>query len=148
MSGVILIERARQLAGTAHHGQFDKSGEPYLGHVRRVAERVEKRGGNPTQIAAAWAHDVVEDTPTSLKMLALVLGHEVAFLVEALTHRRHEPRAEYYQRILEVPDAVLVKLADIDDNTSPERLARLDVATRARLETKYETALRILQEEK
>lgn len=146
MSGVILIERARQLAGTAHHGQFDKAGAPYLGHVRRVAERVETRGGTPTQVAAAWTHDVVEDTATGLNMIRMVLGPEVAILVEALTHRRHEPRKAYYSRILELPDAVLIKVADIEDNTDEHRLAKLDPATRSRLETKYQTALKILQE--
>lgn len=146
MSGAILIECARHLASTAHHGQVDKAGAPYLGHVRRVAERVESRGGSPIQVSAAWTHDIVEDTRTSLRLLEQLLGIEVATLVEALTHRRSEPRLEYYQRILEVPAAVLVKVSDIEDNTEPKRLDRLDPTTRARLELKYETALRILRE--
>jgi hypothetical protein len=37
-----------------------------------------------------------------------------------------------------------VKTADIDDNADPQRLARLDLATRERLTAKYETARQLL----
>jgi hypothetical protein len=39
-----------------------------------------------------------------------------------------------------------VKRADIADNLSPARMARLDDETRARLEIKYATALRLLDQ--
>ena len=64
--------------------------------------------------------------------------------VDALTHREGETRADYYQRILLSPLALRVKAADIDDNADPERLARLDRATRERLTAKYEKARKLL----
>lgn len=39
-----------------------------------------------------------------------------------------------------VPLALTVKLADLADNSDPQRLARLDAATRERLITKYARA--------
>jgi hypothetical protein len=40
--------------------------------------------------------------------------------------------------------AVMVKTADLADNTDPERLERLDAATRERLTAKYKRARRLL----
>jgi len=68
----------------------------------------------------------------------------VVSAVDALTHREGETRADYYQRILLSPLALRVKAADIDDNADPERLARLDPATRDRLVLKYQTARKAL----
>lgn len=52
------ITRARTLAADAHAGQLDKAGQPYLGHVSRVAARV---SSDPNAEVVAWLHDVVED---------------------------------------------------------------------------------------
>ncbi|WP_313179255.1 HD domain-containing protein [Stenotrophomonas sp.] len=54
------IARARALATEAHAGQVDKAGQPYIGHVGRVAARI--RGDADAEVLA-WLHDVVEDCP-------------------------------------------------------------------------------------
>ena len=66
--------------------------------------------------------------------------------VVALTHLKNEPRDHYYERIKKNPLALAVKLADIEDNTDPERLALLDEGTRSRLEKKYAKAIAALME--
>lgn len=42
------------------------------------------------------------------------------------------------------PIALAVKLADIEDNTAPERTARLEPEVRQRLAAKYENARKLL----
>lgn len=64
--------------------------------------------------------------------------------VDALTHREGETPGDYYTRILQSATALRVKTADIDDNVDPERLARLDPASRERLTAKYEKARNLL----
>ncbi|HMM95345.1 HD domain-containing protein [Phycicoccus sp.] len=131
---------AQTLAYEAHGEQVDKAGEPYFGHLARVARRVaEQRPDRPDLIAVAWLHDLVEDTRLTIGHLAN-WGYPapVVELVHALTHVRNEPRADYVARIRAAgPGAVLVKLADIADNSDPARLAVLPEGDRARLETKY-----------
>ena len=131
---------AQTLAYEAHAGQLDKAGEPYFGHLARVARRVaEQRPDRPDLIAVAWLHDLVEDTRLTVDHLAR-WGYPapVVELVDALTHRPHEPRVDYVARIRAAgPGAVLVKLADNADNADPARLAVLPDSDRARLETKY-----------
>lgn len=60
--------------------------------------------------------------------------------VDALTRRPGEAASDYYARVRRVPLALTVKLADLDDNSDPHRLAQLDAATRDRLTAKYTCA--------
>lgn len=129
-----LIALARGIAFGAHAGQVDKSGNPYVGHLERVAERLD----HPLDKVAAWLHDVLEDTAVQPHdLLTAGIPAELVDTVRVLTHRSREPRVDYYARIRQDPRAVRVKLADIADNSDPARLAVLDEATRERLTAKY-----------
>ncbi|SHV28159.1 HD domain-containing protein [Mycobacteroides abscessus] len=135
-----IVGQARRLAEQAHTGQTDKAGEPYIGHVIRVAASVVPQ--EPIYIAAALLHDVVEDSEVTLDDLA-VQGFPIAVVtaVGLLTRQKNVPSEEYYRLIRNDPIALAVKLSDIADNTDPDRLARLDTLTRERLVTKYRNAL-------
>ncbi|WP_345353375.1 HD domain-containing protein [Rhodococcus olei] len=132
-----IAERAEQIAAAAHVGQVDKAGQPYITHPARVAARV---AGDENAVAAAWLHDVVEDTAVTLADLEESFPAEVTTAVDALTRRRGEAPADYYARVRTVPLALTVKLADMADNSDPQRLAKLDAATRDRLIAKYARA--------
>lgn len=123
---------AGQIAEAAHAGQLDNAGQPYIEHPRRVAARVPDR-----LKPVALLHDVVEDTHVTFDDLRRTFPDWIVAAVEALTHRSGETRAAYYARVAANPDAVVVKLADIDDNTDPDRLAALDEPTRTRLVARY-----------
>jgi len=98
--------------------------EPYWTHCERVAKIVASWGGNDTQIAAAWLHDVVEDTHINLGKINQMFGNEVAALVMYLTDfkegsTRDERKAAYYNRLAKAPAAAqAIKAADIIDNVS------------------------------
>lgn len=132
-----IVDLAQQIATAAHEGQVDKAGRPYITHPARVAARV---SGDEYAAAAAWLHDVVEDTDVTLADLERVFPPEVVEAVDALTRRPDEEPASYYARVRQVPLASTVKLADLDDNSDPQRLARLDAQTRERLLAKYARA--------
>lgn len=127
---------AFEIAFAAHAEQTDKSGEPYMAHVVRVAAGVE---GEAERIVALL-HDVVEDTDVPPARIADRFGPEIAAAIDAITHRPGEPRPDYYARVRANPLARAVKLSDIADNSSPARLARLDAVTQARLTEKYDKA--------
>lgn len=133
---------AELIARVAHAGQVDKAGEPYINHPARVVARLSEDAHHDR--AAAWLHDVVEDTDVTLDQLRTVVSPTVVSAIDALTHREGEARADYYQRILKSQTALRVKAADIADNTDPARMARLDPDTRDRLIAKYDKARKIL----
>ena len=143
-----LIAQAEQVARAAHEGQVDKAGVPYIDHPGRVA--VAAHLSAPTHLAeyaaaVGWLHDVVEDTGVTCDQLrqdgfpeAVVAG------VDAMTKRKGEDVAEYFGRVRADELARIVKKADLDDNTSPERVRKLDLATRVRLEEKYARSRELL----
>ena len=113
---------------TAAHaavGQMRKySDDPYIVHPIRVATTVAKFGGTDEMIAAAYLHDVVEDTGVSIVDIQDMFGTDVALIVDGLTDvsvpedgnravrkamdRQHSADATY--------EAQFVKCADIIDN--------------------------------
>jgi (p)ppGpp synthase/HD superfamily hydrolase len=140
---VFTLSDAISIATAAHEGQVDKSGRPYIGHPLRVMASVT---GEHAQMAAVL-HDVIEDTPvTATELLSRGCPEVVVDAVVALSHLPDEPQPDYLRRVAANPLALTVKRADIADNLSPARMARLEPETRARLETKYATALRLLSE--
>lgn len=81
-----LIETARKWCVTAHAGQTRANGKPYHTHPFAVAELLVEHGVNdPEILAAAYLHDVIEDTKTTRKQIAEEFGKRVARLVEEMT---------------------------------------------------------------
>lgn len=141
-----LIARAAMVAALAHAEQTDKAGQPYLGHVQRVADRVRQAGGPAETVAVALLHDVLEDADVSVEELqGFGFPAEVIEAVAAITHWPGEQRAHYYARVAANPLARQVKVVgDLADNTDPERMAALDEPTRERLRAKYAEAFTAL----
>lgn len=139
------VHSAHLLALDLHKGQTDRAGQPYAAHVCRVADALAALGAPDYVVMAGYLHDSVEDGHATLQDLVDAgVPDRVVALVGVLSRERGEAYADYVARVASVPDAVLVKRADIADNTRPERLALLDAATRERLERKYADALAVL----
>lgn len=143
-----LVDRARNLAVAAHTGQTDKSGAPYWTHPARVAGHVCRLypDAPDAAVAAAWLHDVIEDTAwTADALLAEGFPGEVVEAVVALTRVKGVDSDDYYRAIRERGGiALMVKHADIADNTDPARVARLDPELAERLRVKYTHAREVL----
>jgi len=122
-----LVQRATQFA-TRSHGRIDHrrkyTGQPYDVHLRSVARIVESVTDEPGTIAAAWLHDVVEDTPVTFQDVEREFGADVSQLVTELTDvsrpsdgnrtvRRAIDRAHLARASAR---AQTVKLADLIDN--------------------------------
>ena len=136
---------ARRIADAAHTGQADRAGNPYFGHIERVALAVKAAGGSETQVVAAYLHDVIEDTDTtSADLLYAGVSTDALALIETLTRHDEVAYEDYLQRIRSSPDALLVKQCDMADNMDPARTALLDEETRERLRVKYEKAVAFL----
>ncbi|WP_312708243.1 HD domain-containing protein [Stenotrophomonas sp.] len=134
------IARARALATRAHAGQVDKAGQPYIGHVGRVAARVS--GDDDTEVVA-WLHDVVEDCPAYAAQVQDFPEH-IQRAVQLLSRSSTADADLYYAGIAANPMALKVKVADIADNADEQRLGALDPATAERLRGKYRLALAAL----
>lgn len=84
-ANLALLDRAYQVAQSAHQGQLRKSGEDYITHPVAVTQILAELGLNDTTLVAALLHDTVEDTQYSLDQLRSDFGEEIANLVDGVT---------------------------------------------------------------
>ncbi|MCW8892664.1 MAG: HD domain-containing protein [Deltaproteobacteria bacterium] len=100
------VEQALNDARTSHQGQVRKSGEPYIFHPLRVTHLAARHWMDFPSVIAALLHDVVEDTPVTLKEVRKKYGEEVAHLVDGLTKvtseimSRDDLKKETYKKTL------------------------------------------------
>src|SRR6188768_3012939 len=117
------LRRAYVFSALEHRGQVRHSGEPYLVHPLQVADFLADLKLDVVAIAAGLLHDVVEDTLTTIEIIAERFGPEVAHVVEGVTkigaipfQSNEERQAENFRKMLlaMVDDirVILVKLAD------------------------------------
>jgi (p)ppGpp synthase/HD superfamily hydrolase len=123
-----MVERARVFATAAHAAvaQLRKyTNEPYIVHPAEVASIVQSRPHDPEMVAAAWLHDVVEDTGVTLETVRAEFGDRVAELVGWLTdvsrpdhgNRAARKAVDRAHSAMAPAEAQTVKLADVISNT-------------------------------
>jgi (p)ppGpp synthase/HD superfamily hydrolase len=128
-SGMDVVRKAQVYAMAAHAavGQKRKyTGEPYIVHPAEVAKIVASvPGSTPDMVAAAWLHDVVEDTGCTLTDIHMAFGIDIAYLVGCLTDvskpedgNRTVRKAIDRAHSAEAPaEAQTIKLADLISNS-------------------------------
>jgi (p)ppGpp synthase/HD superfamily hydrolase len=145
------LERAIEIAASAHAGVPDKAGQPYILHPLRIMLRMSTN----EQRMAAVLHDVVEDCKDwSLQRLRQEgFSEDVLSALDALTKRPEEAdrdeREDGYMRFIDRaaahPIARVVKEADLEDNADLGRIANPTDRDRARVEKYGRALLRLRQ---
>lgn len=136
---------AYQLAARLHTGQLDKAGRPYIEHLTRVMLRVQAAGGDLFQQIASLLHDSIEDGKASAEQLAWLGVPDAALaLIVVLTKRRGQGYEDYLAGVKINQKALVVKIADLEDNGDPERLSVLPETVAQRLRQKYGQAMQLL----
>ncbi len=120
---VATIQDVRDFALAKHSGQVRRhDGRDYIAHLDGVvAILVEHGHKSPDIIAAAFLHDTLEKSDTTMESLIETFGKDVAELVYWLTDMEKESREvralQAAWRLARAPwNAKLIKLADIIDN--------------------------------
>lgn len=128
-----LVEHAKLWGAIKHKGQTRKyTGEAYFTHCEAVAELVEdfyvnvlKTSAPEEVIAAAFLHDVVEDTDATFDMVMDICGEETTRLIYYLTkppafagNRAHR-KLIYNSKLALAPEAAqIIKFFDMLHNHS------------------------------
>ena len=118
-----LLVRAYHYAEEAHSGQKRASGEAYFIHPCAVAQILMELGLDSATVAAAFLHDVIEDTPVTEEDIAAEFGEEILELVSGVTKldkivfkSREEEEAENFRKIFVAMAkdirVIIIKLAD------------------------------------
>ncbi|MDD2418024.1 MAG: bifunctional (p)ppGpp synthetase/guanosine-3',5'-bis(diphosphate) 3'-pyrophosphohydrolase [Oscillospiraceae bacterium] len=118
-----VIDKATNIAVSAHEGQKRSSGEEYVCHPLSVAAILIELGMDSETIAAAILHDVVEDTKVELDEITKEFGKDVSALVDGVTKlsklpfsTKEEQQAENVRKMLlamaQDIRVIIIKLAD------------------------------------
>lgn len=124
-----IAEKARLFAFAAHNaiGHRRKyTGEPYTEHLVEVEAIVRKAGGSDAMRAAAWLHDVIEDTQVSEELLMQEFPSRVVEYVMGLTdvstpddgNRATRKRLDAMHIARQDPEVQTIKYADLISNTA------------------------------
>ena len=137
----------------AHRGQTRRSGEPYFSHPYEVAELIKQHyPSNEIAYNAALLHDTIEDAidignvADEEEMIALIndaiddpsLANSVISVVLALTKTGNMSYSGYLSSLYEFPDALVVKLADMNHNLGDDPSDRQKI--------KYSEAVKNIEE--
>ena len=127
-------------------GQVDKNGEPYILHPIRVMLAMPSEVGRIVGVL----HDVLKDSRRwSIEMIGTRgFATNVTETLRLLTREPGTEYTAYIDAIANSGDGVAreVKIQDILDNLRPERIRRLPIPDRRRLESRYLHALCLLDE--
>lgn len=115
--------KAYRYAEKMHENQKRASGEPYFTHPCAVAEILVDLGLDAPTVAAAFLHDVIEDTPATPDDIKREFGDEVYHLVDGVTkldkikfQSHEEEDAENFRKIFVAMAkdvrVIIIKLAD------------------------------------
>ena len=118
-----MLIRAYHYAEQAHSGQKRASGEAYFIHPCAVAKILMELGLDSATVAAAFLHDVIEDTPVTEEDIRTNFGEEILELVSGVTKldkivfkSREEEEAENFRKIFVAMAkdirVIIIKLAD------------------------------------
>jgi len=131
------LERAIAIAATAHAGQVDKGGAPYILHPLKVMLRM----STLEERIVAVLHDVVEDCGISLDDLRKEgFIEEVLSAIESVTKVPGESYEDFVDRAAQNPIGRVVKLADLEENSDLSRIASPSWEDLERIE-KYRRAI-------
>jgi len=120
---VAFVKKAYEFAAKMHAEQKRRSGEPYIIHPTQVTYILAQMKMDEETLAAAFLHDVVEDTDTTLQELKEMFGAKVAMLVDGVTKlgkieyiSKEERQIENYRKMFlamaQDIRVVIIKLAD------------------------------------
>lgn len=116
-----LLDTMLVRATTAHTGQFDKGGQPYILHPLAVMYLC--NSDDEELLCIALGHDIIEDTDTTYADLrADGMTERILAGIQALTKLPGETAEDYKARVKANPDAVRVKMADLTHNSDIRRL--------------------------
>ena len=138
------MEEIIAFAKQKHEGKFRRLSEvPYIFHPTRVAEILKAMNESDDIIKAAYLHDTVEDTDTTIEEISKKFGKKVANLVKELTSDRSAikkiGKAPYLTNKMNNMslEALTIKLADRLDNVSDLNASDIEFTQKYLKETQY-----------
>lgn len=148
-----MLAKMISIAAMCHEEQYDKAGQPYILHPLKVMELLNTNDEELQCIAVG--HDLIEDCyPPGLVWHKQIVASKImswkAYLINigfsdriisaivALTKIKGETNSVYKTRVMNNPDAIKVKMADLRHNSDITRLRGITEKDLIRIQKYYE----------
>lgn len=119
-----LLGRSIEIATSAHSGQTDKGGKPYILHPLWVMNKLRHLGDD--YMIVGVLHDTIEDSEWTIDQLRSEgFSEEIITAITLLTHTKDQSYDDYIKSISLNPLARAVKIRDLEHNTKITRLKGL-----------------------
>jgi len=142
-----LLNKMLVLATNSHAGQFDKGGNPYILHALSVMYGL--KSDDEELQCIALGHDIVEDCDvTYVQLKELGFTDRIIDGIRCMTKVPGESYEEYKDKVKGNPDAVLVKMSDLNHNTQITRLKGVTPKDMARMEKYFHFYLELVSLQK
>lgn len=116
-----MLSQMLHIVTNAHHGQFDRGGQPYVLHVLKVMHYL--KSDDEELQCIALGHDVIEDTDVTYQELREAgFTDRVIEGIRLLTKLPGQTLDEYKAGVFSSVDAMRVKLCDLRHNSDIRRL--------------------------
>lgn len=139
-----LTKKAMNIAYSAHNGQSDKAGIPYIFHPYSIAEQMD----NETDVIIALLHDVFEDAKEIfIDQVKHTFSSDIINALNLLTYDRRDAYMDYIKKIKCSGNqhAIRVKMADLQHNSDLNRLDAIDLSEKdIQRVNKYKSAINYL----
>lgn len=108
-----MLEKAVNLALKYHKGEM-YGAVPYAYHLHAVAESIEEKYSipDPTLLAVAWLHDILEDTECTRQEIYDECGPDILQAVVALSKNCFPTYEQYIYAVRRNPISLQVKIHD------------------------------------
>ena len=114
-----IVTKAYEYAKEKHGETLDDDGVNFFyAHPVQVAEIIMSVSDDDNLLAAAYLHDVVEDTPVTEDELRKEFGDDITNLVMEVTHEGRKDTHGYYFPRLKTRRGAMLKFADRLSNLS------------------------------
>ncbi len=136
------LDKAIQIATTAHSNQVDKAGKPYILHPLRVMFKMDTE----TEMIVAVLHDIMEDCKgiTAYYLEKEGFAEDIVNTLIVLNRHNYQDYDAYIYEVAKNPIARKVKMADIVDNINVLRLDSVEEKDLQRIK-KYHLAYNYLK---
>lgn len=139
-----LLWQSYTIAKNLHKNQTRDSGDLYITHPLAVAEILASVGATPTQIAAGFMHDIVEDCKYPLNRIENVFGPDICKIINALsktvlkddtdlTEGKEWIEKATFDKLIVEKDAYVIKLADRLHNLRTIEYKKNEVSRRKKI---------------
>lgn len=135
------LDKAIQIATTAHSNQVDKAGKPYILHPLKVMFKMDTE----TEMIIAVLHDIMEDCKgiTAYYLEKEGFPEDIVNTLIVLNRHNYQDYDAYIYEVAKNPIARKVKMGDIMDNINVLRLDSVEEVDLQRIK-KYHWAYNYL----